>query len=1150
MFCTYLLLVHSVEGISWKPGLRHRKNPNLCVAIYKDGIKVHRTPTKRVLAPKWEHLATISSDSESSTISLQLIHDSSLRGGNICLGVIDTDIATLLEQCSPDNDTKFAKLELKGIDHASKGKSAGILSVRLIRKAEAAATEAVKQAQSDIEKIKPGKIASAVVKTGMITESQSTAQSFLSALDKLTAKLEVLVRLGDEVAVVHPYVNMAWIVLTSVYKAAKKQQEADQKLIKLVETMVEVYTFVEDTEFLIQKIKSLEDKTLSIVKQTVECALFIQEYTANGFCRRALHTLVDPDKIDDLSTRLLQLKDAFEGRLAIQSLFLSTKMLKGINALEKSDTLKNLHPVDMNATSRSLCLPGTRSEILGEISTWLTVSSPGNILWLSGVAGSGKSTISTTIAESFRAIDRLGAFLFFDRNDKERSHPDAIIRTLAYSLAASNPHIGEAISAAIHCDPPIINAPIRTQFRSLLLDPLQSAEHSIQGPILIVLDALDECGDPDSRRGLLSLLSTELTKLPHLIRFFITSRREEDILVHFQSRFTEKTLDTGASSEDVGTFIRHEMNRIREHRQLDLAWPEQQHVQALINLAGGLFIWASTAVKFINGYRPKERLKTLINQNSRNLDSLYSIALHNSGPWADEVFARDARTVLAFIVLGRVPMTDGTIDMILGSSDQSSAEVLKYLGCVVQWSPGAQARTLHASFADYLTDVSRSGAEPWAIDAKMQSRALALGCLRILNTELRFNICGLEDSHLLNGQVSGLSNKVADNISSQLAYSSCYWINHIQDATFDQIVLNDVKTFFHEQFLYWLEALSLLGQISIASSALKAAAKYAKDDDDLMDLIADTIKFESAFAPLIAQSAIHIYVSALAFAPQASRGQLGTHWPSLQKEFNGHTGGVRSVCFSPDGGRIVSCSYDKTIRIWDAQTGQLALDPLEWRDWVTSVDFSFDGSQIVSGSFDNTVCIWDARTGMLVKGPLTGHTEAVNCVKFSPNRAHIASGSSDKTVCVWDAVTGKLVVGWIADTEKIISIAFSPNGARIASGSYDYTFRVWNTLTGELVVSLSQMSHGPRYPEFCGSIVFSPDGTWIGAGPWAGVCVWDANSGDLVRGPLGRPSQQIVTSFVDFSPDGSRIASTLDRTAIATSGKPSRANTPGFPRKS
>jgi hypothetical protein len=206
----------------------------------------------------------------------------------------------------------------------------------------------------------------------------------------------------------------------------------------------------------------------------------------------------------------------------------------------------------MNASLRVECLPGTRRKTLDDIAEWVTVKpdSP-NVLWLSGVAGSGKSTISTTVSESFREIDRLGAFLFFDRNHSTRSDPGAVIRTIAYSLALFNSHIGEAISATIRRSHAIVNAPIRKQFKTLLLDPLTSAEPHIQGPILIILDALDECGDAGLRAPLLSLLAEEFTKIPPLFRLLIMSRREPDIADKFASRFRE--MDIGAVRNEEST---------------------------------------------------------------------------------------------------------------------------------------------------------------------------------------------------------------------------------------------------------------------------------------------------------------------------------------------------------------------------------------------------------------------------------------------------------------------------------------------------------------------------------------------------------------------------------------------------------------------
>jgi len=105
------------------------------------------------------------------------------------------------------------------------------------------------------------------------------------------------------------------------------------------------------------------------------------------------------------------------------------------------------------------------------------------------------------------------------------------------------------------------------------------------------------------------------------------------------------------------------------------------------------------------------------------------------------------------------------------------------------------------------------------------------------------------------------------------------------------------------------------------------------------------------------------------------------------------------VAFSADGRRVVSGSKDRTVRVWDATTGETVAGPFKGHaDWVLSVAFSPNGCQIVSGSKDRTIRVWDATTGETVAGPFTGHTDSVNSVAFSPDGNHVLSGSSDQTV--------------------------------------------------------------------------------------------------------------------------------------------------------
>ncbi len=127
-----------------------------------------------------------------------------------------------------------------------------------------------------------------------------------------------------------------------------------------------------------------------------------------------------------------------------------------------------------------------------------------------------------------------------------------------------------------------------------------------------------------------------------------------------------------------------------------------------------------------------------------------------------------------------------------------------------------------------------------------------------------------------------------------------------------------------------------------------------------------------------------------------------------QNKLTGHSDTVWSVAYSPDGQRIVSGSGDKTIRIWDAKTGQPIGKPLTGHeDAVLLVAYSPDGQRIVSGSGDKTIRIWDANTGQPIGKPLTGHSDAVASVAYSPDGRRIVSGSVDKTIRIWDAKTGQ-----------------------------------------------------------------------------------------------------------------------------------------------
>ena len=165
---------------------------------------------------------------------------------------------------------------------------------------------------------------------------------------------------------------------------------------------------------------------------------------------------------------------------------------------------------------------------------------------------------------------------------------------------------------------------------------------------------------------------------------------------------------------------------------------------------------------------------------------------------------------------------------------------------------------------------------------------------------------------------------------------------------------------------------------------------------------------------------------------------------------SGHTDSVYFVSFSPDGKRIVSGSFDMTIRIWNAGTGEMVLGPLEGHtNAVSTALFSPDGRRIVSASDDDTIRIWNSDTGEMVLGPLEGHTRTVKSAVFSSDGQLIVSASDDNTIRVWDSQSGNMVLGPLEGRADLA--VFSADARHIVSCARDGTILIWDCDTEEIV---------------------------------------------------------------------------------------------------
>ena len=193
------------------------------------------------------------------------------------------------------------------------------------------------------------------------------------------------------------------------------------------------------------------------------------------------------------------------------------------------------------------------------------------------------------------------------------------------------------------------------------------------------------------------------------------------------------------------------------------------------------------------------------------------------------------------------------------------------------------------------------------------------------------------------------------------------------------------------------------------------------DTDNILALIQDTKRLTLAFRGLFSNNALQVY-NCLAFVPHGTA--LYKHytsenlpictvlnarvvWLSLLSTLIGHSKLVKSVVFSPNGTRLASCSYDDTVRLWDAHTGGAIGDSMVGHtNSVNSVVFLPDSTHLASCSDDKTVRLWDAHTGDAIGDSMVGHTNSVNSVVFLPDGTCLASCSFDNTMRLWDAHTG------------------------------------------------------------------------------------------------------------------------------------------------
>jgi WD40 repeat protein/serine/threonine protein kinase/DNA-binding SARP family transcriptional activator len=248
----------------------------------------------------------------------------------------------------------------------------------------------------------------------------------------------------------------------------------------------------------------------------------------------------------------------------------------------------------------------------------------------------------------------------------------------------------------------------------------------------------------------------------------------------------------------------------------------------------------------------------------------------------------------------------------------------------------------------------------------------------------------------------------------------------------------------------------------------------------------------------------------------------------LLMTMSGHTGDVRAVAFCPDGTCLATASHDKTIRLWDVKTGEavanweayagLELNPIPENN-VLDIAFTKDGGRLLAAGLDSSPTIWDVATSRSIRS-LYGHWDYYNVVStaVSPNGQYFATTGADGLLIVWDSKGGKVFVQPTTEYGGL-DVAFSPDGRHIASAGNDGAVRIWDMdANQEDRLELTLSGHG----SYVQSVAFSPDGRLIASASANFIRIWDTSTGKML---FTLPGHTRVVSHIEFSPDGSRLVS-------------------------
>ncbi|CAE6454259.1 unnamed protein product [Rhizoctonia solani] len=488
------------------------------------------------------------------------------------------------------------------------------------------------------------------------------------------------------------------------------------------------------------------------------------------------------------------------------------------------------------------CTPQTREKIQEDLHNWVRDDGAASFYWMNGMAGTGKTTIAYSLCDWLKDQGLLGASFFCSGSQSSCRNAGKIIPTIAYQLAQNQPRFRPELCKVLEEEPNIVTSDITRQLEKLLVQPWMPVKNTIQGEVVVVIDALDEWDERGCRsrmREFFEALLKFATRLP--LKFFVTSR--PDSALHDQ--LLSKAIPPAHPRPTVRL---HEIEQSLVERDiakyLTVAFaalsppPPPDQIDFLAKRAGKLFICAATVVHFVMSDTacgdPNMRLNSILSipQEDREsyikykeLDRLYTKILSIAFSELIQPEKENREAVLWTPICAEEPVTIDTLASLADRTQQQVISALQPLQSVLYISEdGSHVSPLHSSFLEFMLDRARS--RKYYLDRSKHSLLIAKCCLEVMKNQLTFNICRLESSFLFDRDIPDLEDRISEHIPPILYYACSYWGTHLRLSRTSDTLSSMVADFLSHGLLFWMEVLNLKGCMNVGPEILLQAQDW------------------------------------------------------------------------------------------------------------------------------------------------------------------------------------------------------------------------------------------------------------------------------------------------------------------------------------